>query len=51
MLLFSNSYFCYCEKLERRSKSAPGKQAAQERLLPPNRFAGTDLKSIYKIET
>ena len=39
-------HFCYCEKLERRSKSAPGKPGPQERLLPPNRFAGTDLKNL-----
>ena len=50
MLSFLISYFCYCQKLGRRSKSAPGKSAAQERLLPPNRFAGIDFKILCKFE-
>ena len=37
-------YLILSKKLERRSKSAPGKSATQERLLPPNRFAGIESK-------
>ena len=37
-------YLILSKKLERRSKSAPGKSANQERVLPPNRFAGRQFK-------
>ena len=39
-IIISNLLSFKIKKIERRSKSAPGKSAAQENLLPPNRFAG-----------